>query len=92
MNRFKYLFLAVLILLLINITSYAQDDNSMFTVKNLRITLREKEIVKVNGNVEVLTNSDQNQNIHNAGIFIITDTLKNSVDSLFLTSSVPGLP
>jgi PKD repeat protein len=62
----------------------------MFSVKNLRITIKESDTVVVKGNVEILSNSNQNQNIHNEGILIITDSLKSSVDSLFLTSSVPG--
>lgn len=91
MSKIKGLVLPLFLFFIAGSNVIAQDKGAMFTVKNLRITIRENETVVINGNVDVLSNSDQNQNIHNEGIFIITDSLKNSVDNLFLTSSVPGL-
>ena len=90
MSRLKNLSLLLFVFIFTSQVTIAQDKEHMFSTRNLRITVRENQTVVVNGNAEVISNSIQNQNIHNEGIFIITDSLKNSVDSLFLTSSVPG--
>ncbi len=43
------------------------------------------------GNVNVVGNSNQGRNIHNAGTIFLSDTLINGVNNLFLSSSNPYL-
>ena len=90
MNRLINLSLLLLLLSFISVSSYAQDDSTMLTIKGFRLTIKENSSLFVNGNVNVLENSDGDDNIHNEGILIITDTLFNNVDLLFLTSTNPS--
>lgn len=90
MNRLKYLILLICIFY-VQTVSFAQTNPSMLTVKGFRLSISNNDTLFVNGNVHIVENSDMDDNIHNEGLFTITDTLFNSVNNLFLSSSNPFL-
>ena len=69
----------------------SQEVNSKLTVEGVRITIDSNNTLYVNGNVHVKENNKYGYNIHNEGKLIITDTLFNDVDSLFVSSSIKKL-
>ena len=89
-NKVRLLF----ILLGLGLHLCLQSQQTTLTVKATRITISEGTTLYVNGNVEVTENRGGvggYDNICNNGTLIITDTLINNVDSLFVVSSNPKL-
>lgn len=89
-NKVRFLF----ILLGLSLHLCLQSQQTTLTVKATRITISEGTTLYVDGNVEVTENRGGiggYDNICNNGTLIITDSLINHVDSLFVVSSNPKL-
>ncbi|NOQ24967.1 MAG: PKD domain-containing protein [Bacteroidales bacterium] len=91
LKRLKYTSLLICVFLFSKQYTSAQTTQTMLTVDSYRITVKGNDSLYVNGTVSVKENSSQTDNLHIEGGFILTDTLINNVDSLFLTSTNPAL-
>jgi hypothetical protein len=60
-------------------------------VKGVRLTIKSKDAISVKGNIHVEDYDGYKGILHNEGILTLSDTINNESDSLFLTSSNPGL-
>lgn len=88
-NKIAFLLLFVISIFPSNYV-YSQD-NTVLIIKGVRLTVKESNSLSVNGNVKVFSVENNKGIVHNEGLFIVSDTLFGLADSLFVTSSVPGL-
>jgi len=83
----RYFSLFILVFFVTISIGRSQKNNSKLTVQGVRVTIKKNDTLYVKGNVHVKENNQNNDNIHNEGNLIITDTLFSDVVSLFESSS-----
>lgn len=73
------------------LSGIAQENPVSLNVKGVRLTIKSKDAVSVIGNIFVEDYDGNKGMLHNEGTLTLSDTLYNESDSLFLSSSNPGL-